>query len=146
MVYKNIEKFYLRKENERNRKRSLIRDQVIKSFFTVYLPQDIKTTIKASVKKDYLPTFSLRYKLRSSLEKVDETKYIELMNDEEGPYILVDFDFHNVKDDILNSSYYKQYKKQLRSDFIFKIDGRTEDGDITIDFYMSYGPFLSNFF
>jgi hypothetical protein len=148
MVFNDIEKFHSRKRHERERKINLIQDQVVKCFFTAYPPIEIKAKIKEAVEanKSFLPTFSLRYRLRSSLKDVDETRYIELLSDEEGPYMLVDFDFHNINREMLESTYHRQYKKQLKSDFDFIIDGRTEDGSITIEFCKIYKPFLSNLF
>jgi hypothetical protein len=148
MVFSDIEKFHSKKRYERERKLSLIQDQVVKCFFTAHPPSEIKAKIKEAVdsNRSYLPTFSLRYKLRSDRDGIDETNYIELSSDEEGSYMLVDFDFHNINREMLESTYHKQYKKLLKSDFGFKFDGRTEDGHITIEFMKIYRPFLSNLF
>jgi hypothetical protein len=148
MVFNDIEKFHSRKRHDRQRKLNLIQDQVIKCFFTAHPTNEIKAKIKEAIEanKNYLPTFSLRYKLRSSLEESNETNYIELLSDEYGTYMLVDFDFHNMDREMLESTYHKQYKKQLKSDFDFNIDGRTEDGSLTIRFCKIYKPFLSDLF
>jgi hypothetical protein len=148
MVYNNIEKFYSKQRHEKQRKLYLIQDQVVKCFFDAHPPSEIKAKIKEAIdtNKKYLPTFSLRYELRRDEKELDETRYVELVSDLDGPYMLVDFDFHNINRDMLESTYHMHYKKQLKSDFTFKIEGRIEDGSINLEFMKIYRPFLFNLF
>ncbi len=153
MVFKDIQKFHENKRKEEELKRELLKNQFIKCFFEIHSPDEIKKNIRASLKESYLPTFQVSYKLRSTLEEVDPQKYIEIMTDsEEDKYLLVDFDFHNIKSNLNNIEYlesskiYKRVKKELGSDFHFKTEGRTEDGTITLEFCKDYKPFLSRFF
>ena len=95
MVFKDIERFHEQKEKEKKMKRSLIKDQFIECFFKIHSPEEIKRKFKASLNESesYLPSFNCTYKLRSSSEKVDPQKYIQIISHKEYNYLLVDFDF-----------------------------------------------------
>lgn len=145
MVFKDIERFYEKKEKEQNLKIHLIRDQFIECFFRIHPSNEIKAKIKASLNDSYLPSFNFSYKLRSSSEKVNPKKYIEIIKEEnEVDYILVDFDFHNISfentDFLETSPFYKKFKRELGSDFYFEKRGRTEDGTVEIHFCKVYKP------
>lgn len=152
MVFKDIERFYEQKEKEKKIKRAHIKDQVIECFFKIHSPDEIKRKIKASLNESYLPSFQCSYKLRSSLEEVDPQKYIQIFKHKESNFLLVDFDFINMKHDLDNTDFletsqvYKKFKKELGSDFYFEIEGRTEDGTINIQFCKVYKPLFSRFF
>ncbi|WP_193064591.1 hypothetical protein [Oceanobacillus oncorhynchi] len=152
MVFKDIERFHHNKRKEEEIKREYLKSQFIECFFKINPPETIKKKVKASLNKRYLPSFTCNYTLRSSLEEVDHDKYIEVINNKEDSYLLVDFDFHNIKrqlndtDFLETSCLYKKYKKELGSDFLFEVEGRTEDGTISIQFCNVYKPLLSRFF
>ncbi|QFT90836.1 hypothetical protein FIU87_19500 [Bacillus sp. THAF10] len=152
MVFKDIEKFNKNKKRKEEVKREHLKNQFIECFFKVNPPETIKRKVKASLNESYLPSFRCNYKLRSSLEEVDHEKYIEVINDKEENYLLVDFDFHNIKRELNDTSFletsrlYKKFKKELGSDFQFEVEGRTEDGTISIQFCKVYKPLLSRFF
>ncbi|TXL64063.1 hypothetical protein FHP05_10270 [Cerasibacillus terrae] len=151
MVFNDIQKFHDKKQREEVKKKTIIRDQVIEKFFSIHTPNDIRNKIKEAINKERLPSFSCDYLLRSSLEEGTNQNYIEVKKQDEGnSYLLVDLDFHNIKlddyDYLSLSPVYKKFKKELKSDFYFKINGRTEDGNIRIEFTKVDKPLLSRFF
>ncbi|WHZ60086.1 hypothetical protein [Metabacillus hrfriensis] len=152
MVYKDIERFHAEKRRKKEVKMEHLRNQLIECFFNIYPPDSIKSKIKASLNESSLPTFICNYKLSSSSDNLAPEEYIKVVTDNEGVYLSVDFDFHNIKrelsssDLVENFTQYKKIRKRLGSDFQFNVEGRTEEGTIEIVFCKNYKPFISRFF